>query len=172
MYDPANNLIATGAANDGYLLSVGNNFHIVNSNTTKDIIFTTGGTAATNEAMRLTAARNLGIGLTPTQKLDVLGNFKLTGAFMPAGIAGTAGQVLQSAGANASPVWVSAGASSGWALGGNSVAALNTLGTTTAFDLPFITNNTEKMRILSGGNVGIGTATPAEKLEINGNLKN
>ncbi|RDC63889.1 autotransporter outer membrane beta-barrel domain-containing protein [Adhaeribacter pallidiroseus] len=172
VYDPANNLIETGGANDGYLLSAGNNFHIVNSNATRDMIFTTGGTAAVNEAMRLTAARNLGLGVTaPSQKLDVAGNFRLTGAFMPNGNAGTAGQVLQSAGVNASPVWVAAGAFSGWALGGNSVAALNTLGTTTAFDLPFITSNTEKMRILSTGNVGINTATPTEKLEINGNLK-
>jgi hypothetical protein len=46
---------------------------------------------------------------------------------------------------------------SAWALGGNSVAATNTLGTTTAYDLPFITNNTEKMRITSAGNVGIGS---------------
>ncbi|QMU30464.1 beta strand repeat-containing protein [Adhaeribacter radiodurans] len=171
VYSQANNLIAAGAANDGYLLSAGNNFHIVNSNATKDIVFTTGGTATTNEAMRLTAARNLGIGLTPTQKLDVLGNFKLNGAFMPNGNAGTAGQVLQSAGANASPVWVTAGASSSWALGGNSVAALNSLGTTSNFDLPIITNNAEKMRVLANGNIGIGLTAPAEKLDVNGNIR-
>ncbi|QNF35582.1 hypothetical protein HUW51_23800 [Adhaeribacter swui] len=166
------NPIITGKANDGYLLSAGQDFLLVNNNATKDMIFLTGGTAPANEAMRITANRNLGLGVTtPAQKLDVLGNFKLTGAFMPNGTAGTAGQVLQSAGENASPVWVTAGASSSWALGGNSVAALNTLGTTTAFDLPFITNNTEKMRIQSDGNVGIGLTAPSEKLEVNGNIR-
>jgi len=44
-----------------------------------------------------------------------------------------------------------------WNLGGNSVSATNALGTLTAYDLPFITNNTEKMRITSAGNVGIGS---------------
>ena len=47
-----------------------------------------------------------------------------------------------------------------WLLDGNTNAGLKTLGTKDTFDLPFITNNTEKMRILSNGNVGIGTATP------------
>ena len=46
-----------------------------------------------------------------------------------------------------------------WSLGGNSVTGTTTLGTTTGFDLPFITNNTEKMRISSAGSVGIGTST-------------
>jgi hypothetical protein len=35
--------------------------------------------------------------------------------------------------------------------------------------IAFLTNNTEAMRILSGGNVGIGTTTPAEKLSLAGN---
>jgi hypothetical protein len=32
-------------------------------------------------------------------------------------------------------------------------------------------NAVEKMRITSGGNVGIGTAAPSQKLEVNGNIK-
>ena len=33
------------------------------------------------------------------------------------------------------------------------------------------TNNTERMRITSTGNVGIGTTSPSEKLEVNGAIK-
>ncbi|HVI45385.1 MAG TPA: hypothetical protein VM802_10960 [Chitinophaga sp.] len=51
------------------------------------------------------------------------------------------------------------GAAGGWLLGGNGVTSVQNLGTTTNFDLPFITNNTEKMRITSAGSVGIGTTT-------------
>ena len=38
-------------------------------------------------------------------------------------------------------------------------------------NLVFSTNWTEKMRITSAGNVGIGTTTPTERLEVNGNIK-
>ena len=33
------------------------------------------------------------------------------------------------------------------------------------------TNSTERMRILNGGNIGIGTSSPSEKLEVNGTVK-
>jgi hypothetical protein len=46
-----------------------------------------------------------------------------------------------------------------WSQGGNSVTGVVSLGTTSAYDLPFITNNTEKMRITSAGNVGIGSTS-------------
>jgi hypothetical protein len=49
---------------------------------------------------------NVGIGTTsPTQQLDVAGNLKFMGALMPNNLAGTAGQVLASTGANTPPVW-------------------------------------------------------------------
>lgn len=49
------------------------------------------------------------------------------------------------------------GAGSSWLLGGNSVSAVQNMGTTTNYDLPFVTNNTERMRINTAGNVAIGT---------------
>jgi hypothetical protein len=61
-----------------------------------------------------------------------------------------------------------AGSSAGWTTLGNAgtVAATNFLGTTDAIDLVFRTNNTEKMRILSAGNVGINNTTPLVALDI------
>jgi hypothetical protein len=50
-------------------------------------------------------------------------------------------------------------ASTGWALDGNAVAANRNFGTTTNFPLPFITNNTEKMRLFPAGGLAIGATT-------------
>lgn len=55
-----------------------------------------------------------------------------------------------------------------WFLGGNTNGVLQTLGTNDAFDLPFKTNNVERMRITAAGKIGIGTSTPTNNLEING----
>jgi Chaperone of endosialidase/Collagen triple helix repeat (20 copies) len=56
--------------------------------------------------LTLTGAGNLGIGLAnPTQKVDIAGNLRLSGAFMPNNIAGTTGQVLTSQGNNLAPTW-------------------------------------------------------------------
>lgn len=57
-----------------------------------------------------------------------------------------------------------------WGLKGNTASAADFLGTTNNADLIFKTNNTENMRITSGGNVGIGTTTPSAKLHINSSL--
>jgi len=64
-----------------------------------------------------------------------------------------------------------AAASNDWALLGNAgtVANTNFVGTTDAVDFVTRTNNTEKMRVTSAGNVGIGTTTPISRLSIGGN---
>ncbi len=53
------------------------------------------------------------------------------------------------------------GASAGtpWIYGGNNVSAVQNIGTTSNYALPFITNNTEKMRLTAAGLLGIGTST-------------
>jgi trimeric autotransporter adhesin len=58
-----------------------------------------------------------------------------------------------------------------WSLAGNSNAsATSKLGTTTWMPLRFFTNNLERMRVNNGGNVGIGTTAPAQKLHVAGNI--
>jgi len=61
---------------------------------------------STAPANGLLVEGNAGIGTAaPTEKLDVAGNLKFSGALMPANTAGTAGQVLRSAGAGVAPIW-------------------------------------------------------------------
>jgi len=66
------NPIETGKPNDGYLISSGNDFYVVNNNASKDMLFLTGGTAAANERMRILSSGNVGIGTsTPGNKLEI-----------------------------------------------------------------------------------------------------
>jgi Chaperone of endosialidase len=48
-----------------------------------------------------------------------------------------------------------------WLQGGNRVTSEKYFGTTTNFNLPFITNNIERMRLTTTGFLGLGTTTPA-----------
>ena len=120
------------------------------------------------------SAGSVGIGVaSPAQKLDVSGNVKFSGALMPAGSAGTSGQVLTSAGPGAAPTWQAAATNSGWNLTGNSgaTAGTNFVGTTDANDLSFKTNNVQKI-LLGAGDPGTltfyGSAAPlsANKLRV------
>jgi hypothetical protein len=116
---------------------------------------------------------NIGVGnITPTEKLDVTGNLKISGAFMPNNAAGTTGQILTSAGAGAPPTWVPI-ASADWAVGGNSgtIPGTHFIGTTDAQRLVIKTGNIEQATVLPNGNVGIGNTTPVYKLDVVGNLK-
>lgn len=62
---------------------------------------------------------------------------------------------------------------SGWALTGNSgtTAGTNFVGTTDAQSLVFKTNNTERLRLTSTGNLGVANAAPTEKLDVTGNVR-
>ncbi|HMC87054.1 MAG TPA: hypothetical protein VKI61_16115, partial [Chitinophagaceae bacterium] len=69
------------------------------------------------------------------------------------------------------------GSSSGgtaWIYGGNNVTSQQNLGTTSNYDLPFLTNNTEKMRLTKTGSLAIGTstfnATNPEKLVVDAGI--
>ncbi|MFV0329538.1 MAG: hypothetical protein ACK5KL_06915 [Dysgonomonas sp.] len=60
-----------------------------------------------------------------------------------------------------------------WSLTGNTgtTTGVNFLGTTDAQGLAFKTNNTERIRIASTGNVGIGITVPSASLHVNGDMK-
>lgn len=94
------------------------------------------------ERARFSLTGNFGLGTTtPSEKLDVAGNIRFSGALMPNNIAGTAGQVLTSNGAGAAPTWANpaGGGGSGWSLTGNAgtVPGTNFIGTTDDKDLVF-----------------------------------
>ncbi|MEA1874026.1 MAG: hypothetical protein U9N51_06310 [Bacteroidota bacterium] len=56
-----------------------------------------------------------------------------------------------------------------WRLDGNNVGNGDFLGTTNNMPLVFKINNTESMRLLPDGNVGIGLTNPEASLDVNGN---
>ena len=68
------------------------------------------------------------------------------------------------------PNWVKAG-SSGWDVTGNSgtAAGTNFVGTTDANGIDFSTNNSVRMSVTSGGNVGIGATSPGTLFSVGGN---
>ena len=119
----------------------------------------------------------MGIGsATPAKLLDVAGLYQvdgstgtathnfpdMSGGALIAKYAGT--QVF-----NATYATMTIGpwqAGAGYTIQTNSNAAALNLNVTTAAPLMFSTSNTERMRILSGGNVGIGTNNPAKLLSL------
>jgi hypothetical protein len=101
------------------------------------IQFATTGT----ERMRITAAGSVGIGTTsPTRLLDVS--------------AAGAAYIRASDTTNSVNVDMLAASSGGW------------IGTQSNHSFQLQTNNTERMRIASGGNVGIGTSSPSAQLQV------
>ncbi|MFL5762498.1 MAG: beta strand repeat-containing protein [Bacteroidia bacterium] len=104
---------------------------------------------------------------SPAATVDINGTLKLAD--------GTEGlnKVLTSD-ASGNATWQTpASASSGWNLTGNTgtTAGTNFVGTTDLKDLVIKTNGTERIRVLSTGNVGIGTSAPNQQLEITGNFR-
>ncbi|GAB2960099.1 hypothetical protein GCM10027048_29490 [Hymenobacter coalescens] len=116
--------------------------------------FTTAGNGYI-ERMRLGADGNLGLGLTaPAARLDVNGSVRVVD-----GLAVDANSL--NTGLN--DALRLGGLSSGEALASNRLA-----GNTNRFGLDMYTNGQARLSILNGGNVGIGTQTPGQRLEVSG----
>jgi len=146
-------VINWGASADYGILSWDASKAIVGAQTNKDLSLLSGGT----EKMIIKADGNIGIGTTsPANKFDVNGDIRFSTKLV---IATDKGTLWKNAAGN---VELQAGsASSGLELK-----------TTTNNPILFTTNGgSERMRVLSNGNVGIGTTDPGTyKLAVNGNI--
>lgn len=95
---------------------------------------------------------NVGIGTAnPLQKMHIVGNLRFDGALMPAGNAGTTGQVLVSQGAGVAPVWQSVGT----LITNYKVSAVRTLITTSTFTQ--ITGLSQTITLTSNAQVMVST---------------
>jgi hypothetical protein len=57
-----------------------------------------------------------------------------------------------------------------WKIDGNTVNGDAKIGTNNSYDIIFETSNLERMRLLSNGNLGLGTLNPQARLHVNGNI--
>jgi len=158
---------------------------------TNTIAFTSTSTTGTSHftvdgsTFNVDAANNrVGIGNNaPTESLDVTGNVKFSGALMPNNTAGTSGQVLQSAGAGAVPIWTTltaantpnlysadgtVAANRTAALGTNTLAFTSTASTGTNH---FSVDGSTFSINAANNRVGIGTTTPTVSLDVAGSIK-
>jgi hypothetical protein len=109
------------------------------------------------ERMRITAGGNIGIGTSsPVEKLQVLGgNIRVGGS-------GVQGRYFGTNSSDVSVLEFGIAAGTGF---GDSIGLYNT--TSTGL-LTFGTDSSERMRITSAGNVGIGNTAPNAKLQVTG----
>jgi hypothetical protein len=93
------------------------------------------------------------IATTAAQTIDGAGSWSLTSANE------TITLISNGANWNIAAQSLPGGSGVNWTQNGNSVASQRSIGTISNHHLPFITNNTEKMRLTNTGGLGIGTST-------------
>ena len=149
----------------------------VNTNSAQggDLSFHTANSGTVGEVMRLTQEGNVGIGTTsPGEKLDVAGDIRTSSNFIADNatigslslrISGTETGRLDNF--NSALRLINFHASSETIVQGNGDVSLNSVGSS---NIKLSTANTERMRITSAGNVGIGATAPLRKLHVVGNF--
>ncbi|MDH3244185.1 MAG: hypothetical protein OEM26_06190, partial [Saprospiraceae bacterium] len=147
--------------------------------TATDLRFRTSNT----HRMSITPSGDVGINTTgPTAKLDVNGTTRLRSTLTADGISNLEGRINLGPGTGTNELNI-------FDIGANGDAVIRAqttggakevlwgvsplggiLGTVTSDDLTFRTNNTTRMSITSSGDVGIGTTSPSEKLDVSGDF--
>ena len=137
------------------------------------LINTTANTGTASQPLQVTGGAyvsgNLGIGNTnPSEKLDVVGNIVL-------GTSGAEGAQISfrdKSGTQANALYIDIDGNNDSRIFqmGNSNLSIGNL-TGGAGDIRLFTNASERLRVLSGGNVGIGLTTPGQKLDVSGSIR-
>jgi hypothetical protein len=115
------------------------------SSSNTQLAFYTAAAAAPVERMRLDSFGNLGIGTVPAYKLDVSATGTISGRVKTSGALNAF--YMEDAGTTAGTLYIGSV--------GN--------------DWRVVTGSNERLRVDSAGNVGIGTGSPTQKLDVNGN---